>query len=273
MKPEISILTVSYNSAEFIKNLLYCLSKLTSHPNYSIYILDNGSLQTDFKKLKAVTRLYMNISLERHLTNSTGSFAHAEGLNYLIKKVKTPYFAIIDPDACPLIKNWDRILIDLLGKEIKAVGTQASSSHKPGDFPLVFLALFETKIFQEQKINFSPGDLSKYQDVGYEIREKYLKAGYRGKLLEAKNTRHFKKGPFRNLVGISEYYLDGNYDNIIASHFGRGSILGATKYKQGVSQLIYSLPKIGPVLVKKKGEWEKEKWIKICHEIIKRQVQ
>lgn len=264
---KLSILILNFNSSHFIGNSLYALERLSKNP-YQAFILDNGSLVDDQNNLKRIVSKYKNVNLEFTKSNLKGSFAHAEGLNKLVAKVDTSYFSIIDPDASWLAKNWDEILIKEIKGSVKAIGTQASSAEKPMDFPLVYAILFETKPFKKLKINFMPGDLSKFEDVGYEIREKFLKAGYVGRILKTKNTRVYKKGPFNQLVGISEYYLNNNYDKIFASHFGRGSSMGSTKYLQGLGKYIYSTPLVGKFLLKRKGMTEMEKWINICKSII-----
>lgn len=263
----ITVIILNYNSSIFIDNLLYSLEKLTHYP-YIVKILDNNSSIIDYNNLKNITKNYNNVSLKKAHTTFTGSYAHGEGLNKLFKDVKTKYCSIIDPDAVWLVRNWDKILIRNINNKVKAIGTQANSSLKPMDFPLVFAMIFETKTFKKLNINFKPGDLSKYEDVGYESRKKLLKAGYLGKVIKAKNTREYKKGPFNELIGVSEYYFNNNYDRIFASHFGRGSISGSTKYLRGTSKYIYSIPYIGKKLLKNKGIREIEKWIDICKSLV-----
>jgi len=101
-------------------------------------------------------------------------------------------------------------------------------------------------------------------DTAYIIREKYLENNYKGKLIEYRNTRTYKNGPFRELI-CAEFYLSG-YDHIFACHFGRGSTLGKAKYlKEG---FFYRLPIIGNLLLLSKGKKEKKSWIKICKNIV-----
>jgi hypothetical protein len=260
---------VNFNSADFIKLSLYILSKITKYP-YKIYILDNGSGNTDYEKLKKICSEHKNIILERTKTDLKGSIAHGTALNYLVTKVDTPYFSILDADATWLKNNWDEILINRLNDEIKVIGTQPYGD-KPKDFPLMFAILFETATFNSLNIDFRPKDVSQYQDTGHELREKYLSAGYKGEVIYIRNTREFHEGPFKNLI-VAEYYLS-EQKGVFASHFGRGSTGGIAKYRGGQSiGLIYKIPFISFPLRYIRGHLEKKRWIKICKRIVEQEM-
>jgi len=268
MEIKLSIIIVNYNASDFIKIGLYALDKLTKFP-YKVYNVDNGSKLKDYKKLIEYCNCYNNVYLERIETKLRGSLAHGTALNYLVNKVDTPYFAILDADATFLIKNWDYILINELNEKTPIIGTQAPPG-KPSDFPLMFAILFRTEEFKKLNIDFRPKDISNKQDTGWELREKYLKNGYSGKILHFKSTRIYDQGPFKDMI-CAEYYLDG-YDHIFASHFGRGSSMGLNKYGRGEGVgFIYKLPIISSPLRYLKGYREKIKWINRCKEIIDNQ--
>jgi len=268
MKKLVTILVVNFNTADFIEISLYALKKLTKNA-YSVFILDNGSEVSDYKKLQELCSAYENCFLERKETNLRSSLAHGEGLDYLAKKVQTPYFSVLDADAIWLIKDWDEILIKEINDEVKVIGTE-SSGNKPKDFPLMYAALLETRTFKELKVSFKPKDISKLQDTGFEIREKYLRHGYKGKVLREKNTRYYKEGPFREII-CTEYYLNG-IKHIFASHFGRGSTLGINKYSRGKGvSSIYKIPFLSYPLRRWRGKKEKNKWISICGDVIDNQ--
>lgn len=269
MDKKISILVVNFNSSPFIELSLYALKKLTKHP-YQVFVLDNNSQMEDYEKLKQIVTRFEDVHLERSETDLRGSMAHGTGLNSLVKKVNTPYFSILDADATWLRKNWDEILIGQMNDKIKVIGTQASPA-KPQDFPLMFAILLETETFQKLNIDFRPQDIQKFQDTGHEMREKYLGAGYVGRMIGEKNTRVYKEGPFRDVI-CSEFYLDEDYNNIFACHFGRGSILGAQKYKKGWKKYIYKSPVLGAYLLRKKGEAERSRWIGIAKNVIDQQL-
>ncbi len=270
MEIEHTILIVNYNTADFIELSLFALKKLT-HYSYQVRILDNNSGKKDYNKLFKIAEKYPNVIVERSEKNLTGEKAHAYGLNYLTKKVTTQYFTILDADATWLIKCWDKILLKELNEKVKVVGTQAPvGSHKEADFPLVFCMLFETQAFKNINPDFNPPPLPQV-GVGAGLRQKYHDAGYTGKVIEMKNTRTYKKGPFAKLI-CAEYYLDGDYKNIFASHFSRGSTLGVNKYMSTGFKLLYKIPIWGGWLLRHKGAQEKKRWIQICRDIINQQI-
>ncbi|NMB47899.1 glycosyltransferase [Candidatus Kuenenbacteria bacterium] len=266
----ITILIVNYNTTDFIQNTLELLPKITKN-NYRVHILDNGSRVDDFDKLAAISREHPEVILERNETSLRGSLAHGTAMNYLAAEVKTPYFCILDSDALWLKKNWDEILINQLNNKIKIVGTQADGLLKPKDFPAVYAAILETKAFKELNIDFRPKDISESQDTGFEMRGKYLAAGYNGQVWPGRNTRIYKNGPFAKLTGVVEYYLDNDAE-ILAVHFGRGSNLGTQKYKKGWRRWFYKIPRIGRHFLRRRGEKETAEWRHICQEIVAKQI-
>lgn len=274
----ITICITHFNDTDFILNTLYCLEKLTKN-NYKVIIRDNNSNVRSYQRLKQEIKKYKDVYLYQvENFNLTGSLAHGTALNDLMTKIDTPYGVILDADCAFLIKDWDEILINELDDRTKVIGTQASGK-KPRDFPLMFAILFKTETLKKLNIDFKPKNPLIGQDTGWELREKYLNSGYRGKIIKMKNTRSYKKGPFRRVV-CAEFYLTG-YSHIFASHFSRGSSLGANKYFKIYKKYFYKLPilnryflkKIGKYFLRKRGEKEKQKWIDICKEIVNSQIQ
>ena len=142
--PLITVVTVNYNTSDFIRLMLYALSRLTLHP-YKVMICDNGSKENEISTLKKIAGKYNNVELIFRRQTSIGSIAHGEALDILIEKVDTKYTVIMDSDCTFLIKNWDDILIGRINDEVKIIGTQLHTNKfpKPDDFPLPFAVLFE----------------------------------------------------------------------------------------------------------------------------------
>lgn len=267
MQPEITICLVHFNDTDFVITSLLALKKLTKNP-YQVFIKDNGSKRKNLFKLAKAVRSYDNVFLSKQPEgfNLRGSMAHGTALNDLVKRVKTPYLVILDADCCLLKKNWDEMLISKINEQVKAIGTMAPAS-KHQDFPLMFAILLHSQTFFNLQIDFRPKDLGQKQDTGFEMREKYLKAGFSGLNIPFKNTRDYKQGPFHDILGVDEYYLA---EDIFASHFGRGATSGAAKYAKGTN-FIFRLPILGKALRIARGKKEKKKWVKICHRIIEQQ--
>ncbi|EKD56837.1 MAG: hypothetical protein ACD_58C00072G0003 [uncultured bacterium] len=265
----ITVLIVNYNTADFIKVSLYALYKLTKNP-YLVYILDNNSSEKDFNNLKKISKVFSNVGLERVTSDRKGSAAHGSALNILIKKVKTPYFCILDSDAVWLKKNWDEILINKINNSVKVIGTEAPpGSMVKSNFPTIYAIFFETKTFFDLKIDCRPKNIYTQQDVCYQLADLYHKKNYGSKLISYKNTREFRDGPFHNVICM-EYYLYG-HSHIFASHFSRGADSTHSKYLKG-SSFINALPFIGTFLRKIKFNQEKNKWIETSYQVINEQI-
>ena len=258
MNKKTSILIVNFNTSDFIDVALYAISKLTKYP-YTVYILDNGSKRAEYNKLKRICNHYEHVSLERWNTSLRGSLAHGTALNYLVKKVDTPFFSILDADAVWLIKDWDETLMKRITKKVKVIGTQAPPM-KYQDFPLMFAIFFESRTFMNLEVDFRPVNINQHVDTGYDLREKYGMKGYRGEVITCYNSSKYQKGPFRSLL-VGEYYLEG-INPIFASHFGRGATLGGEKYVRS------SIPILKGYLAYLEGKKEKRRWISICRKII-----
>ena len=267
---QITVVTVNYNTSDFIEASLDALANLTKN-KYKVIICDNGSRYFDKRKLKRIVRKYSNIELLFRKQSARGSMGHGEALNLLIEKIDTPYGVILDADAIFLKKGWDEILINQLDDKIKIIGCPpVKNSLKPTDFPLTYAVLFDTEVFKSLKIDMRPKGqkeaIEKGQDTGWEMRENFLENDYKCKILDVRNTRNYKEGPFRDII-CAEYYLE-DYDEVFACHFGRGATLGAAKYK-GMNKLL-NLPVINYIARRMKGYKEKIEWLIICKEIIKK---
>jgi hypothetical protein len=259
----LTIVIVNFNTSDFIKTTLYSLAKLTKN-EFKVIVCDNGSNWYDKIKLKRFVKKYGNVSIIWRQQSEYGSRGHGEALNLLIEKINTPYGIILDSDAIILKKNWDQILINQLKEGAKIIGAPpVKNPLKPDDFPSVYLTFFETETFKSLKIDMNPFDISSGKDTGWEVRENFLDKKIKFKIFDVKNTRNYKRGPFKDII-CTEYYLDG-YSDIIGSHFGRGASKGI-KYQNS-----RNIPLLTNMLNKFRGNYSKTKWIKICYTIINNQ--
>ncbi len=256
-KPLLTIVTVNYNTADFIEVMLYAFKRLTANP-YKVIICDNGSNKKDLLHLVSVVQKYDNVEVIFRKQSAYGSIGHGEAMDLLVEKVETPYFVTMDSDASFLHMHWDKILLSRMNEKVKAIGTQAPGK-KPKNFPLVFAVLYETAAFRSSDAKFLPeindkGE-KKGKDTGWEIRELYLARDFIGEVLEFRSTRTFRSGPFSDML-VAEFYLKG-VDEIFVSHYGRGSSGGLAKHKNWWR----SLPVLGYFLVLMKSRWERKTWI------------
>ena len=264
----ITVIIVNYNSTAFVELNLFALDLLTKNP-FKVIICDNGSKEQEKAKLKLIVNKYENVELIFRQQTHEGSIGHGEALNILTAKIDTKYGVILDADAVLLIAGWDEILINELDDITKIIGTPPVSGNiKPTDFPLMYAILFETESFKKLAIDMRPKDISKGQDTGWEMREKYLNANLKAKVLIAQNTRDYKKGFFGKFL-CAEYYHE-KYSHIFACHFGRGSTAGKAKYKAG--NIFLKLPGLEGVYKKIKSQKEKKQWISLCRQIIDKEL-
>jgi len=274
--PELTVLTVNYNTSDFIECMLYCLHKITHNP-FKILIVDNFYSDQETLKLRRICSNYDNVETFFRKQSQPGSMGHGEALDVLTKKVDTPYFAILDADATFLVRNWDKILISELDADCKVIGTQSqlNQERKPTDFPLMFAILFETQSFKDLDIQFKPpsrAEALKGRDTGYQLREKYRAANKTGKLLYHTYSIKKKDSPFYG-IACAEYKLNG-YERIIASHFWRGASLVMS---ENISQDNRSFIKIteililGGRLITMIRKTQKKRWLKKCKKIVDEQ--
>jgi hypothetical protein len=268
MDKKITILTVNYKTADFIDLMLHAFEKLTKNP-YKVIICDNYTSDKEVENIGNVAKKYTNTEVIYRKQTQFGSVGHAEAMDILVSKVDTPYFVTMDADCTFLLKNWDETLISKIDDKVKVIGTtipEGPNNTKPMDFPLVFAVLFETKTFKELNPSFLPGknNITKFQDTGWEIREKYLSNGYKGKVFDGINTRFKKNTPYKNML-CAVYYIE---DKIIASHFSRGSSDGVHKYN---NKWYLNIPIFSKVSKKIIGIKERKQWIKVSNNLVKKE--
>lgn len=260
MSVPLSVVTVNYNTYPFIESAFTLLNALTTR-NFEFLVCDNGSRRLDRYRLKQLAASDDRIVLFHRKQDEQSSLAHGRALNLLLDEVSGDYGVLLDADAAFLQAGWDDILINRLDDQHPVIGTPpVENPKKPTDFPSVYATLFDVETFRDLDIDMTPEDPSVGKDTGWEMRAKYLDAGYEPINFEVRNTREYQEGPFGDLL-CAEFYLDGE---IIASHFGRGASLGATKY---LKWWPLGIPILGPLPKKILGYRERREWIQRCHKV------
>lgn len=262
MSPPLSIITVNYNTYPFIKSAFDLFDALTTR-DFEFLVCDNGSRRLDRYRLKRLAASDDRISVYSRTQEEQPSLAHGRSLNLLLDEVSGEYGVLLDADAAFLQEGWDDILISRLDDLHPIIGSPAVENPiKPTDFPSVYATLFDVDTFRELDIDMTPENPSAGKDTGWEMRAKFLDAGYEPVNFEVRNTRNYSKGPFNDITCV-EYYLEG-VDAIIASHFGRGASLGAAKYLRWWP---LGIPILGPLPKKVLGYRERKKWIQRSHQV------
>jgi hypothetical protein len=143
--PRITVISVSWRSAGFLRDLFARLLALAEQPDtIRLLVADNtGGNDTELATLDCpdLTILPVDAGGERM------SAAHAIGLNALLPHVDTPYVLVCDPDVAVLYTGWDTALCEMIERQ----GVVAAGAPYPGwklgkyhDFPSPPFAFWRT---------------------------------------------------------------------------------------------------------------------------------
>ncbi|MCL5406972.1 MAG: glycosyltransferase [Patescibacteria group bacterium] len=106
IQPYLTIIVPTYNSECYIVKTLNALKNQVNQ-NFEILIIDDNSTDQTIKLCQKLTNSQIIIK-PPHLKKGA-----ATSLNYALKKVRTPYVALIDSDTY-LAPNWVQVMIELL---------------------------------------------------------------------------------------------------------------------------------------------------------------
>lgn len=144
--PSLTILTVSWRSAELIHDLFTHLLALAGDPA-AIRLLVADNTNGSDPDLSALDFPDLHI-VPVDVQGAIMSMAHAAGLNALLPQVTTPYLLIADPDIAVFVRGWDAALIRALSDpQIAAVGAPYPGWKlgKYHDFPSPPFAFWRTE--------------------------------------------------------------------------------------------------------------------------------
>lgn len=123
LKNNLTIVIPTFNSAKYINKTLECLKKQTKQ-NFTIFIIDDNSTDDTQK----IAEKFPNVSFFQK--NKKLPKGAAASLNYILKKITSPYLALIDSDTY-LHENWTETMSKILEKE-KIVGAPILADKKNG---------------------------------------------------------------------------------------------------------------------------------------------
>jgi hypothetical protein len=143
--PRITVISVSWRSAEFLRDLFARLLAFAEQPDtIRLLVADNtGGADAELATLDCpnLTILPVDVGRERM------SVAHGIGLNALLPHVGTPYVLVCDPDITVLHSGWDTALSAVVERQ----GVVAAGAPYPGwklgkyhDFPSPPFAFWRT---------------------------------------------------------------------------------------------------------------------------------
>ncbi|WP_456324625.1 glycosyltransferase family 2 protein [Desulfonauticus submarinus] len=163
--PLVDILLLTYNREKYVENSLKELAK-TDYPNYRLFIVDNGSTDQTWEKVKNSLKYFpphVKIFYERLPTN----IGRPAGHNWLLTKYnhdEAKYIALADDDLIKIPSNWLWQMVKIMEdfpSEVVAVGGKALS---PGFPPKVHGGVRNFIYFSEN--DFKLSNEAEQLDVG-----------------------------------------------------------------------------------------------------------
>ena len=196
--------------------------KKFTHPTPRFIFCDNmnGFNNDRIKELMSADDDYEIVN-NRIKPYTSGSIAHALGLNRVFPMVTTEYTAIVESDVAVLSEDWYKIQPDFVMK----------AARKIDDLHHVCFIIFKTEKLKD--IDFGSGEMIQDQsqqphfDVGNQIRFKV-----REKQIEQMKFVDCKV----NGVLFKDLQCDEFHDQsgkVLATHFGRGSNIGNKVVREG----------------------------------------
>jgi hypothetical protein len=203
--PRITVISVSWHSAEFLRDLFARLLALAEQPDtIRLLVADNsGGQDAELSALDdpRLTILPVTVSGE-HL-----SAAHAIGLNAAMAHVDSPYLLITDPDIAVLRSSWDTALCEMVADEkVVAVGAPYPGWKlgKYHDFPSPPFAFWRTAALKALDPDWRPySRTAARRSVDFVLRQAFwIPKGIDRHVLRLPQ-RQFKAGRWaERLVGI-----------------------------------------------------------------------
>lgn len=239
MDSDLTIITVAYDSGNFIDTMVESINTFTS-PVPNIIVCDNGKNSSSIKRWTE----YKNVSIvknkragkyDQNKTFMNTSMRHGIGLNLAFSHVETKRTAIIEPDCAVLKKDWD-VLQD--GYEMRACVKGVGVNDEHYYFPCFMIFKTDRMYRNGERIDFRPefrkhkrgiivsynnGKIKRYSDVGWQIHTKihHDKVDFLESVRwDKERAQEFNKG-FSHKTNV---FLDAE-ENVIGSHFWRGSEL------------------------------------------------
>ena len=160
LDPQLTILTVSYKSADLLRLNLALVNSLNSSDTYRWLIVENTAAG-DPAKLPDTEQGFSVIQGPPHNPDifAAGSYHHAEGLNLGIEHVDTPYVLVLDPDFFITRKAWMENTIAHMQKQQLAFLGVPWNPGRPTKFryfPAVHCMFIDLTRISKESLDFRP---------------------------------------------------------------------------------------------------------------------
>ena len=192
--PRFTIISVNYNTKEWIKLLIEKVREFTGVP-YEFIIIDNGSSDGSVE--------YLEKQKDIILLKNDMNIGHGPALDYGFSFIRTRYAIVIDSDAHPIRADWINKLLSSLDNNCLVSGI-----HHHRNYVHPACMALEVKTFYKYKLTFKPNwpkdnDINKLGNTNWDAGE-YISV----KILE--------DGKKINLIPLSKR----NSNTIVGSEYG-----------------------------------------------------
>jgi hypothetical protein len=197
LKSDITILTVSWFSADLILSVIACLTEKAETPsNLNFLIIDNSN----GRDLELNNLNFKGVQWEIIPNNPDplkSLYAHASGLNLGISLIETEYVMIIDPDIHFFKQNWDTFFKQELNTHNLDFAGTAYPSWWLGtyhNFPSPICLFAKRDALQKLNANWLPPKISLLASAINLIKRQILRGGFlfnRRNLLKYRVLRKF----------------------------------------------------------------------------------
>ena len=237
---KITAMIANYRTSKFVDILLKSLDKLTVN-DIRVLICDNTPTPDEFEKLSTIAMDYAYVDILTSKNTQFGSLNHGLAMNKMLGSCKTQYASMIDSDVVILKHGWDETLFQELNEKTRAVGWGPN---------LITLSLFDARLAKNLKVDLRPGADPTINDTSWQLPFKLFQNDYNVISLSHSN-RPKKTDPFFGIASASLYFNQ----TLMATHFGRGSTMGAAKYFKRLK-----IPGLKHVMRKYQGIREFNQW-------------
>lgn len=159
---EICTVVFSKEHLDYLKSNVRLTKKMNPKTLVKWIVVDNSGGKVKFPKGNLFTLVRgASLSLSK---KRAGSFHHGEGLNIGIKRSKTRFLLILDPDFFIVSRNWVEEVIQYMKEEelaLLGVPWHPRWYSKVRYFPSPHCFFIDTRTISRDKINFLPKDFNK----------------------------------------------------------------------------------------------------------------
>jgi len=164
MLQDLTICTVSFQSAELIELNILLTRKLNPHYDINWLIVDNNNdfAKKDFKDSPGIHLLTGDPAINQG--KFKGSYHHAQALNKALQNVSTRFALFLDPDFFIIQDNWiEKVLQRVVQKNLSFWGApyHPRLSWKRRYFPTVSCLLIDLEKVEKRDLDFTP-ELDEY---------------------------------------------------------------------------------------------------------------